>query len=105
MKRNCDVGTVPLHYGDRWKYGGECDIGIRVYSKWFDPEERRKLAKELKAERIKKLNASIETIKNDIVFKQNKMKEYEDTVAKLESEEDFADSQDKEKATQEGDGK
>lgn len=84
--------SVLLHYGDRWAYGGECDIGIRIYAKWFDPEERQKLAKELRDARIKTLKTEIESIEKNIVRQQDLMKEYRKTVEKLETEEEFVDS-------------
>lgn len=65
--------SILLRYRDRWAYGGECSIGILVYAKWFDPEERKKLAEELRKKRIEKLDAAIEGIKKEISYKEEQL--------------------------------
>lgn len=87
-----DKSSILLHYGDRWAYGGECGFGIRVYAKWFDPEERKKLAAELKTKRIASLERAIENIKKEIEYKQKALQETVDAVTKLKTEEDAADN-------------
>ena len=82
--------SILLKYSDHWAYGGECCFGIRVYVKWFDPEERKKLAMELKDKRIKCLETEIENTKKEIEHKQNFLKETIDALAKLKDE-DVAD--------------
>ena len=84
--------SILLKYSDHWAYGGECCFGIRVYVKWFDPEERKKLAAELKEKRIASLERAVENIKKEIEYKQKVLQETVDAVAKLKTEEDAADS-------------
>lgn len=48
---DCGEKDVYLRYQDRWQYGGECDIGIRVPMKYLDVEERNNLENELKGQR------------------------------------------------------
>lgn len=70
-----DKSSILLYYGDRWAYGGECGFGIRVYAKWFDPEERKKLAEELRKKRIAKLDTIIENLKKEIDHKKQMLEE------------------------------
>jgi len=87
-----DKTSVLLHYGDRWAYGGECGFGIRVYAKWFDPEEWKKLAAELKEKRIASLERAVENTKKEIEYKQKVLQETIDAVTKLKTEEDAVDN-------------
>lgn len=48
---SCNKSDVYLRYQDRWQYGGECDIGIRVPMKYLDVEERNNLENEIKKQR------------------------------------------------------
>lgn len=68
--------SILLYYGDRWAYGGECGFGIRVYAKWFDPEEQKKLAEDLRKKRIAKLDALVESLKKEIDCKQQLLQDY-----------------------------
>lgn len=91
-----EKGVVYLRYSDTWRYGGYCSFTITLYTKWFDPEERKKLDRVLKAERIKTLKNSVESLKEEIAHKECLLKEYGEAISKMESEEDFADSMDAE---------
>lgn len=84
-----EKGSFLLYYGDRWAYGGECGFGIRVYSKWFDPEERKKLANELKVKLIAKIENEIESAKQLIAFQENRIRLCSEAVEKLKTEEDY----------------
>ena len=87
-----EKGSFLLYYGDRWAYGGECGFGIRVYAKWFDPEERNKLARELKEKRIAKLENALESEKKAVEYHKKMVNEYSEAIAKMKSEEDAVDT-------------
>ena len=49
---------------------------IRIYAKWFDVEERKKLAEDLRKKRIEKLDAMAENLKKEIDNKQQLLQDY-----------------------------
>lgn len=77
--------SILLRYEDRWAYGGECSIGIRVYAKWFDLEERKKLAEELKEKWTARLEKKIAEVESAIAFNQNKLEEYKQELEQLKA--------------------
>ena len=87
--------SVLLLYSDHWAYGGECSIGIRIYAKWFDVEERKKLAEDLRKKRIEKLDAMAENLKKEIDNKQQLLQDYigEYTTLKAGGDPDMEDDE------------
>lgn len=51
--------TVHLHYSDRWKYGGECDIGISIPMKYLDDANMVELEADLRTKRIAAIERDI----------------------------------------------
>ena len=83
-----------LRYSDRWAFG-ECSFTICLYTKWFDPDERKKLATELKEMEIARLEKAIESAKEEIARQQHCLQEHEAAVAMLKGG-DEADANDEE---------
>lgn len=80
-----------LRYCDRWQYGGECNFTIRLKAKWFESEERKKLAVKLREQMIEKIERAIEDINLGIAYQQKKLDEYNAAIGKLKAGEDAAD--------------
>jgi len=58
--------TVHLHYSDRWKYGGECDIGISIPMKYLDDANMVELEADLRAKKIAVIERDIVDIAAEI---------------------------------------
>ena len=58
--------SVMLIYYDSWQYGGECEFGVTVQMKYLDEPELVKLEEELKAKRIKALEASVKHLEESL---------------------------------------
>ena len=77
-----------LRYSDSWQYGGYCSFVIRLDTNWFDPEERKKLALQLKEEGIKKLESENESLKKVIEYNQKLLQVNCDRINRFKAEED-----------------
>jgi hypothetical protein len=77
-----------LRYSDSWQYGGYCSFVIRLETKWFDIEERKKLALQLKEEGIKKLESENESLKKVIEYNQKMLQANCDRINKFKAEEE-----------------
>lgn len=77
-----------LRYSDSWQYGGYCSFVIRLDANWFDPEERKKLAHQLKEEGIKKLESENESLKKVIEHNQKMLQANCDRINKFKAEEE-----------------
>ena len=58
--------TVHLHYSDRWKYGGECDIGISIPMKYLDDANMVELEADLRAKKIAEIERDIVDIAAEV---------------------------------------
>ena len=92
LERFCP-DEADLRYYAHWRYGGECDIGMTVETKFFDLENRLKLRSELREKRRSILKEEILDNESQIEFLKKRNEEIVSKLKKFETTEENNDGQ------------